>query len=405
MPIEFTSLTPDLADSQPRTLQKILARLNISASGDPAEVAQNVAVTNTPTVHVNNTSGDPAYVAFPSAQPISGTVTVGNQISGFSTEATLATLSSNFSTYSGLSVPYLSNISTKASSLEGEAILTNIYLAAGLPIKDATTGDKARVSDGHLSTLSVPLQYEVAHEGSYNGHVARQFHVMGRRAGFNSTSILQDVGEFLTGDIFPVLAGTEPLEVVSSAAADNSAGAGTRTVRIIYLDTSNDMQKLDVVMNGVTPVSLGAVRMKFVYSMEALTGGANEVSSGNIDLRVVAGAVIQERITAQSNRSLSTRFMVPRNYDAYVVGWDASTINADADVRLRATVNDWDRSLTDRYNFQDVLMLNAGAAGTGDLPWLKYPALCKLKISCLPGATAAANRITSGFTVLLVSTI
>ena len=283
------------------------------------------------------------------------------------------------------------------------ALIFNL-LQGGVPIRDGATTETARVEDGHLSTLSVLLEYEVSHSGEYNGKSAAQFHIMGRRAGFNSTTILQDVGEFLAAatNVFPVLAGTEALEVVSSAAADDPSSTGTHSVRIAYLDTNDDMAFLDVVLDGVTPVSLGAVRMKFVYWMEALTGGTGEVSAGNIDLRVVAGAVVQERITAQTNRSLSCRFIVPRNYEGFVTSWGASSINTDQDVRLRATVNSVDRSLTTRYNFQDMVLLNAGASQSGDVPWLRYPALTKIKASTFPGATGATNRLEVGFTILLV---
>jgi hypothetical protein len=345
MSFDLTNLNPASGDSTNNLLAKMLQRLQLNAGVQADEPSSNVAITNLPL-------------------PVQGTVSVGNFPAGF-------------------------NVNNKPSA----------YL------EDPVTGDKVRVADGHLSTLAVNFLYEVAHEGSYGEHTAYNFHVMGRRATFNSTSVLQDVGEWLlsTLDLLPELNGTEAMEIVSSNAADaHPSGNGTRSVRIRYLDTNYDRTSLDVTLNGTTPVSLGGFRALFIYGMEALTGGGSEVSVGNIDLRLNGAGAIQERISAGGNKSLTARFMVPDGYTAYCPAWQVASINTTQDARLRATVETDSRLLTTRYLFQDLQFVGAGITAQVILPWLKYPARCKIKISTLPGATGAANRIDASLDLLLV---
>lgn len=235
------------------------------------------------------------------------------------------------------------------------------------------------------------------------GRAAAAWHVLGRRAGFNSTSVLQDVAEYLTGNIFVPLNGTETLEVVSSSIQDDPAlpGTGTHSVTIVFLNTSYAIVSATVNLNGTTPVNLGGTRMLFVYYMEATAGGSGETSVGNIDLRIAGGGAIQERITAGGNRSLSGRFMVPDGYSAFISGWHVTTqgVNFTADARLRATPG-----TGTRFVFQDSLFCS-GNGGTVDteLPWIKKPARSIIKPSIFASATGATNRVDIDFTILLLA--
>jgi hypothetical protein len=240
--------------------------------------------------------------------------------------------------------------------------------------------------------------------GEVAGKVAKSFHVMARRVGFNSTSVLQDVAEFLgtTTNAMPELTGAENLEIVSSSANDTAGGDGTRSVRVTYIDTSNNLvTSADIALNGVTPVAL-AFKANMILWMESTVVGATTVAAGTILLRVVGGAT-HEQITAGGNRSLSSHFMVPAGYTGYLVDWGSSSIgSASQDVRLRATVRSGDRSLGTAYIFQSTDFLVAGSDGGEVLPWLVCPPLSRVKVSTLPSATAITNRIDSEFTILLI---
>lgn len=241
--------------------------------------------------------------------------------------------------------------------------------------------------------------------GEINGREAQALHIKGRRAGFNSSNVLQDIAEFLgtTIDLMPELTGSEALEIVSSSTSDSAAGTGTRTIEVTYIDTSNNMvQSASITLNGTTPVPAG-FQARFILWMSAITGGSSETSVGAIILRVVAGDT-QEQISAGDNRSLSGRFMVPAGFTAYIPYWQTTAIGgATQDSRLRATVDDFNRDLQDRYVLQDHAFVQSGQAVTNDLPWLQFPSLCRIKVSTIPSATPVGNRVDTDFSVLLVA--
>jgi hypothetical protein len=350
MSIQFRTLYPESGDQQHTTLQKMLQQI-VASGAAPVIPHDDVHVLSSVPISVDN---------FPAIQTVDGTI----------------------------------------SALQSGPWSVRLQDGLGNPI---------RSQDGHLSVVNVPFDFEIAHEGGYLGTLAYNFHIMGRRAGFNSTSVLQDVGEWLAGSIntFPELTGVETFELVSSSAQDKgtpAVGTGTHVVRVWYLDTNQDMKSVLYTLNGLTPVPV-AENMLFVYGMEAFSGGSSEVSVGNIDLRVSGGGAIHERISAGGNKSLSARFRIPRNVSGYIPIWMAGSSGTTQDVRLRATVQTLDRTLGSRYLFQDTIFLGSGNHADEPLPYLRYPAGARIKISTLPGLLPAANRIDASFTIMLVGDI
>lgn len=267
----------------------------------------------------------------------------------------------------------------------------------------------SRLAEGEIHVVSEELfdpLFGAAFKGMVHDLPARAFHVTGRRAGFNSVSILQDVGEFLGVNInaFPELTGAESLEVVSASTDDTSpAGIGARTVRIGYIDTSGALvESAPIVMAGQTPVAL-AFKALFILWMETHTVGTNSVAVGNILLRIAGGGATHEQISAGGNRSLSARFMVPSGYTGYLQSWGSAAISTTQDVRLRATVRSYDRSLGSAYIFQAQAFVNTNASSYEILPWLPCSALSKMKVSTYPGLLPAGNRVDAGFTILLIA--
>ena len=242
----------------------------------------------------------------------------------------------------------------RLTSMHADLALLLLAAQNGIPLRDGITSDTVYVRDGHASVMSVPFDFEIAHDGQYNGKAAVTYRILGRRTGFNSTSILQDVGEWLATSInaFPVLTGAEALEVVSSNIADDGSpgGTGAQMVRVTYIDTNDDLvTSPDIVLDGTTPVAAGFTA-KAILWMEVTAVGSNTVAVGNVDLRAVSGSVIQERITAGGNKSLSARFRVPRNYTAFVPRWMASAISNPMDCRLRAKVSSSTRTPSKRLS-------------------------------------------------------
>lgn len=449
MSFEYVDTNAKAGDGANQTLTKILQRLNWNASVQPDQPSANVVVTNTPLqvrdtvvlaelagMHAHEASIDTKLTATNALlSTIEGDLDVVNvrladietntgmieadttsiDTKLTTTNASLANIDIDTSTIAarlfdnGFSAAQLlSSIENYTSNLSGIDGNLLVLINTGAPIKDENTGDTAIVNPlGELQTVSSPVNLAVVRSGLLSGKVAMTFHLFGRRAGFNSTSILQDVGEWLGTSInlFPELAGTEALEVVSSDAEDDNTpgGTGTRSVRIVYLDTNYAIQSLDVALNGLAPVGLGAVRMLFVYWMEAVTGGSSEVSVGNIDLRTVAGSTIQERITAGGNKSLSARFMVPDGFDAYISIWDVSTIGTSQEARLRTTAHAYNRALAGRYLFADSFITTSDGSISLDQNWAKCPPRSRIKVSTIAGNVAGTNKIQSSITVLLVA--
>src|SRR3990167_543489 len=108
----------------------------------------------------------------------------------------------------------------------------------------------AEYPNGELLTLIENIQIN----GGYNGKKGYVFHITGRRAGFTNITVPHDLKEFdSTSTFFTQLTGTEPLEIVSTSANDAAAGTGIRTVKIVYIDTDNNMAESSAItLNGTT---------------------------------------------------------------------------------------------------------------------------------------------------------
>ena len=386
------------------------------SSGTQA-VSGTVAVWNLPAtqpvsgaVDVNNNpatqpvSGTVAVSNLPVTQPVSGTVAVSNFPATQPVSIAAAVNVGNFPATQPVSG------TVAVSNLPATQPVSGTVAVSNFPASQTVAGSVSVANFPANQVVSDPTDiinplFAASRLGLVDGHAAEVFHVMGRRAGFNSTSVLQDVGEFLgtTTDAFPELTGAESLEVISSNANDTSNGTGARTIRIGYINTSNQLTvSADITLNGTTAVAL-AFNANFILWMETTTVGSNAVAVGTITLRIAAAGATQEQITAGGNRSLSCRFMVPVGYTGYLTDWGGNAISTTQDMRLRALVRTRSRTLGTDYVFQSVSYLSAGGNGGEELPYLKLPGLCKIKVSTISGATGAANRLDAEFTLLLIA--
>jgi hypothetical protein len=251
------------------------------------------------------------------------------------------------------------------------------------------------------------LMHEIQSTGLIEGKTAFLFQILGRRSNWADAATMHDLCEFLTTtagqQTFIPVTTADQLDIVSTSANDTSAGTGTRTVEVTYLDASGNIQITTVTLNGTTAVPLTGIAATAILWMEAVTGGALEVSQGTISLRKVgAPTTIYEQIVAGGNKSMSGRFRVPTGYTAYLVAWDGFAINQTMDIRLRATVKTLDRTVSTRYVFQDNMFLATSSNSTRPMPFLKYPAGATIKISAQAGATGGTPRCDASFTVIII---
>ena len=239
-----------------------------------------------------------------------------------------------------------------------------------------TSGEIVDVVDNGLDTSSRDFFLEVS-RGNRPG--MRGFSIPGRKDSIGTTN-LEDITE--TGNtVLPRPAGAD-LDIVSANGNDTAAGTGVQELHIEYLDSSGDEQTLVVATNGGT-VNVGT-SIYDVNWIHATAVGANTVAVGDITLVDNAtGAIVYEQISAGGNQSLSARFKIPADTTGYLIGWQASAITRKIDIRVRADIDRFDRSLqTGVFNFQDVIVLEQAPSGWIPIATpLKLPALSTIKMS------------------------
>lgn len=110
----------------------------------------------------------------------------------------------------------------------------------------------------------------------------------------------------------PLTAATT-MELLSSSAADASAGTGCRSVFVQGLDNNYNQLSESVVPNGVSVVAL-ANSYIVINSATCLVNGSGNVNAGNITIRVSGGGSAQGYIAAGFGGSQQGRFTVPAGY-------------------------------------------------------------------------------------------
>lgn len=176
-------------------------------------------------------------------------------------------------------------------------------------------------------------------------------------------------------------------------------------MRVIYLNNLNVLTtSTPIALNGTTLVTSVLTGVNYVLFMETETAGSGNRAAGNIRLRINGGVVEVEQITAQNNTSFTAQFMVPAGFTAYVPTWRVHALNNDQHVRLQAQVHSLSRTLASVYTSQanSEVALNTNS-GVLDLPFLRFPPLCRMKCSTISGGTAAAVQCDVSFNVVLVA--
>lgn len=346
--------------------------------------------------------------------PVSGTVSTGGLTDSELRAAPVPV--------SAAALPLPAGASTAAAQTTGNASLASIdsKLSAPVAVSGPLTDAQLRATpvpvSGTVGLLSgqfinsLPIELAVSSQMVMpGGKDAHNVFIIGRRTlGYNSTTVLQDLAQYLdtSQDALNPVSTLTTYYIRSSNANDTAAGTGSRTVRIVWLDSSGNQQVTTATMNGTTGVSLGS-GFKYFQWAEVATAGTAETPIGNITISSVAGAPttaqIVEYIGSGGNRSLSARYMVPTGYTAFLSRWYLNSIGAaNQDARLRAQVFADDHTLCSVFHFQDNLYMNGGTRGFNQLAYIPVPAGAEIKVSTIPSATGAANRADTGITILLV---
>ncbi len=161
--------------------------------------------------------------------------------------------------------------------------------------------------------------------------------ILGRNVAVSST--LQDVWDAGGELVYPTAA--EQWEIVSTDAADTSAGTGARTVLIQYLDDAYVEQIEVLTMNGTTAVDFIALDAFRFRRALVITAGTGAINAGDITIRPSGGGDTRGQIKAGNGNSLDGHYTVPADKAAYLM-FVYSNIEKgeDADILLRSTLSD-----------------------------------------------------------------
>ena len=121
--------------------------------------------------------------------------------------------------------------------------------------------------------------------------------------------------------------------IVSSDAADSSAGTGARTVEVQGLDGDYAEVTETVTMNGTAAVSTTNSFIR-IFRVRVKTAGTSETNVGNITLTIGSNIA---RITAGQGQTLMAVYTVPANKTAFLLKFQGSlSKNQEANFQLRA---------------------------------------------------------------------
>jgi|2_EtaG_2_1085320.scaffolds.fasta_scaffold71938_2 hypothetical protein len=218
-------------------------------------------------------------------------------------------------------------------------------------------------------------------EGDRKGEAT--FYTFGRNLDID-VGIPEDIwggGGVYTG--FPDVA--ETMEVFSSVGSDNSTGTGARTVEISNLldITGAEMPPITVVLNGTTPVSLGAQTYWRASRMKILTAGSNQENNGKITLRHTSTTSNVFAVMPEGNNQTAIAcFTVPLGHVLYINYTDLTMARSNgspgsADMTIRT------RPLGGVFNAIRTPAITQGQSYTYDADdYTKLEALTDYKVRC-----------------------
>lgn len=283
--------------------------------------------------------------------------------------------------------------------------------AAGTPIAITPDGGAwVLVAGNHVVRIGegMSMEQEVATTGLYRGREAELVTVFGARSnGWTSSTLFGDLAEYLDTSqaTLNLVSPATQYYAVSTSAADSTAGAGVDRLRIVYLDTNNLEQIAYLTLNGTTPVPLPFAMNAVQYMETGHSTQQDRVAQGNISITSTNGAATTattvERIVAQGNRSLTFRWRVPADCEAFLLRGRAFAISNTMDVRLRGKI--WaNNGLSNAYHFLSRAFLAANTSSAPVFNYLRLPPLADIKVSAIPGGTPAGNKLDASLSLIKV---
>lgn len=200
----------------------------------------------------------------------------------------------------------------------------------------------------------------------------------------------------------------ENMSVVSTSAQDGVGGTGALTIDVNYLDNNGIERVIPATMNGITNVPLSVNNIRFVQSIHVTSAGSNLLSVGTITIfKTGSPTTVYNQISPGTNMSLNTARMVPANKKLWITKFSASGGAAaggkSADIRLRATVDPDDATLTPRlYHFLDDILVFNSADSRNIIPPIEIPAFAIVKCTSYASATQAGADVQATWRGILI---
>ncbi len=240
-------------------------------------------------------------------------------------------------------------------------------------------------------------RYDVA-PYSYEQSIAeglRANHAAFFKTGFNSAvgasaEDIWDVGETYT---FPTTAAG--MEVVSSATSDHATGAGARTVKVYYLNSSFEEKTEIVSLNGTSVVPTASIDFYRINYFKVQTAGSTGAAIGNIDIRHLDNTPIYSRILAGFTRARDLIYTVPKDKTLFLdegnFGVVHTAANKYAMITVRSTYDRIDSASSSLfYPETSVLMDNGMISLKPPIP-LKFPEGTDIRAMASSNGTAAIS--------------
>lgn len=188
----------------------------------------------------------------------------------------------------------------------------------------------------------------------------------------------------------------EQMTVVSTSAADASAGTGVKTLDIHGLDITGNPQQEVITLAGVTPVNTVRTNWRFIQSIHAETVGTGGAAAGTISIyKTGAAATVYNVLVPGGNMSLNSSRMVPFDKILYITNFSIMAAdNTSVSVRCRAT-STFEDTVTPGYFFlfKDVSILQNSTREKSFKVPLKFPALSILKWTAYATSNGAAASV------------
>jgi hypothetical protein len=286
------------------------------------------------------------------------------------------------------SVDVWSNTSSDGSGTPVQPVVST----AGHSYTIITDGtDNTLVADG---ALVIHDFFQAIAEGYLPGHsLMLKF---GRNPDID-TGAAEDIWE--GGGLYTFDTTAQSLEIVSSDAADASAGTGARTVTVIGLDANYASKTEVVTMDGTNAVALTGTWLR-VHRCSVTTAGTGEVNAGTLTIRLAGAGATRLVVGAGNGQTLMAVYTIPASmtgylYHYYVTG-NATPTAPTMDVSL------WTRSSTGVRNLKHQQALTSGEP-------LTYTFAAPFKITEKTDiwlrATSVVNNtdVCGGFDIVLVA--